>query len=128
MMNGLLVALLSNISVYFIIPLFRTKQKIKDNLYKTMSEDEVQLKLLKLWDEMKQQNFMKTLVGVVINLLFSLFAFYFSFSFCAVYITWQNVLLMGWIAAVLIDATLYEIGIEVMIFMFYSCRGSPSIA
>jgi hypothetical protein len=127
-MNGLLVALLSNICVYFLIPLFRTKQKVKDNLYKTMTEDEVQLKLLKQWEDMKKLNVKKTIIGVIVNLLFSLFAFYFSFSFCAVYIPWQNVLLFGWIATVMLDATLYELGIELVVFIFYYFRSSPSFA
>jgi hypothetical protein len=125
-MNGLLVALLSNICLYFFIPFFRTRQKLKDNLYKTMQEEEVQLKLLKEWEEMNQENIRKTVIGVVINLIFSFFAFYFTFSFCAVYTPWQKVLMFGWIASVMLDALMYECGIELIVFLFYWCRGCSS--
>ena len=114
------ICVLSNIIVSSLfIPLVICNTKLLEPLYKMIHQSKYNLQILKSYKDIAQKNRIKIFLGLLINLVLTMFAFYFSFNFCAVWKEWRNSLVAGWIASVFIDAVFFEIGIELFISILY---------
>jgi hypothetical protein len=109
--------------MYPFIPLLRTPTGVREGLRHSMLKGE-QLRLLKQWNDMGQQNRVKTFIGIIVLCIIMIFSFYFAMGFCSVYIESQNLFVIGWFITVLIDALVVEIVYELLIAAFYNCRTS----
>jgi hypothetical protein len=120
---SIITVIISNILMYPFIPFFRTPNSIRVSLRESMHQGQ-QMKLLKSWGDMRQQNNVKTFIGIIILFVLILLSFYFTFGYCAMYSGGQKSFLMGWVIAVLIDAVFFELAIEFLIACMYYFRNS----
>jgi hypothetical protein len=118
---ALISLVISNVIMYPLIPLFRTPNRVRQDIRHSMHQGH-QLRLLKAWGEMRQQNTVKSLIGIIILFLLILVCFYFTFGYCSIYKLAQKNFVMGWVFAILIDALVLEILIEFFIACMY-CIG-----
>jgi hypothetical protein len=120
---AIITLVICNVIMYPFIPFFRTPSRIRSELRDSMHRGE-QLKLLKSWGDMRQQNNIKSFIGIIILLVLIIVSFYFTFGYCALYVEAQKSFVMGWIFAVLIDALAIEFAFEFFIACLYYCRSN----
>jgi hypothetical protein len=118
---SIITILISNVLMYPFIPFFRTPNLIRQSLRDSLHGGQ-QLRLLKAWGDMRQQNNIKTFIGIIILFILILVSFYFTFGYCAIYSGAQKTFVTGWVVAILIDALLFEFVLEFFIACMYYCR------
>ena len=81
-----------------------------------------QLKVLKEWETLKNQNKFKTVIGVIICVIIWFINFYITISFNAVWKFQNSAFLISFIFAFVLDFIVFEFGIELIICLFYAYR------
>ena len=81
-----------------------------------------QLKVLKEWETLKDQNKYKNVIGVIICLIIWIFNFYITISFNAVWKFQNSAFFISFIFAFVLDFIVFEFGVELIICLFYAYR------
>lgn len=129
--GGLLIytvlsALIANIFMYLLVWPFRMSTDQRKLLFNTVKQGN-QMRILKTWGEIDSSNTKYMLAGMLINLLFTIGGFYFSFNFACVWTAWGFTFLIAFIVSIFFDLVIFEFGFELIIAIIYSFRvGSPT--
>ncbi len=86
-------------------------------------KEEIIKKDFKKWAKLNFWNLIKTLIGLISALGIWGGVFFISFGFSAVYSKWAYLLWIIWAFTLLADFVMMEIGFELLILLFYICRG-----
>jgi hypothetical protein len=124
---AILAVFASNFVMYFLVWLFRMTTDQRKLLFKTVKKA-VQMRILRVWDEVEKKNLPFTVLGMFLNYTLTLGSFYFTFNYVAVWTAWDITWLITWGVAVFIDLVICEFGFEFIISCFYYFReGSPTM-
>jgi len=117
----ILTSTLSNIIVLPLVYFFRTSDEVKERLYNLL-EQESELTLLYEWKQMNSSNVKRSTIGFLINVILLLFAFYYTFGFCLIWVEWSTTLILCMIITLVFDAVILEILYELCVLLCYSCK------